>query len=132
LPLPPISSPRPVLIPARRSGLRLVTASPHVSASVEMSSDQVILDVAPLQENTEVAGVEATGLNGERSLEAERMPDGRHRLTVAAEGTWKVRARVDGRLRDVAWRGPEPVPVSDGPVDVELSPRGYIKVRRVG
>ena len=119
-----------MLIPARRGGLRLVTASPHVAASVEVSSDQVLLDVAALRKGAKVEAVDATGLDGGRSLESERMPDGRHRLTVSADGTWKVRARVSGRWRDVAWRDPGPVPPGDGPVHVELSPRGYVRLRR--
>lgn len=130
LPLPPVSRARPVLIPARRSGLRLVTAAPHVSASIDASSDQVLLDVAPLVDGAGVEVVEAAGLDGSRSIEAERLPDGKHRLTVSEEGLWKVRARVDGRWRDVAWRGTDPVRSSDGPVQVELSPRGYLRLRR--
>jgi len=130
LPLPPVSPARPVLIPARRGGLRLVTASPHVAASVEVSSDQVLLDVAALRKGAKVEAVDAIGLDGGRSLESERMPDGRYRLTISADGTWKVRTRVSGRWRDVAWRDPGPVPSGDGPVHVELSPRGYVRLRR--
>ena len=51
-------------------------------------------------------------------------------VMISGEGAWKVRARVDGRWRDAAWRGPEPVPSGDGPVQVELSPRGYVRLRR--
>ena len=130
LPLPPVSLARPVLIPARRSGLRLVTAAPHVSASVDVSSDEVLLDIDVLRHDNGVEVVEAAGLDGSRSIEAERLPDGRHRLTVSDKGAWKVRARVGGRWRDAAWRGPDPVPSSDGPVQVELSPRGYVRLRR--
>jgi poly(glycerol-phosphate) alpha-glucosyltransferase len=132
LPLPAVSSARPVLIPARRSGLRLVTASPHVSGSVEVASDQVLLDVAALRVGAGVEVVEAVGLDGGRSIKAERTTDGRHRLTIAGEGTWKVRAWVDERWRDVAWHGTDPVPSGDGPVHVELSPRGYVRLRRGG
>ena len=119
-----------MLIPARRSGLRLVTATPHVFGSVEPASDHVLVDVAALADDARVDAVEAKALDGNGSIEAERMPDGRHRLTVDADGRWKVRARVDGRWREVAWRGPELPPEGDGPVRIELSPRGYLRLSR--
>jgi hypothetical protein len=128
LPLPKPSTSRPVLIPARRSGLRLVTAGPRAAGSAELAPGQVVLDVAGIENGGTVQTVEALGQNGSRSIEAERLPDGRHCLTVDADGEWKVRARVGGRWRDVAWRGPEPVPDGEGPLRLELSPRGYIRV----
>ena len=132
LPLPKPATSRPVLIPARRSGLRLVTASPRAAGSAVLAPDHVLLDVTDIGNGDEVTAVDAAGLDGSPSLEAERQPDGRHRLTVDADGEWKVRARIGGRWRDVAWRGPEPVPVSAGELHVELSPRGYIRLRRGG
>ncbi len=130
LPLPVPSPTRPVLVPARRSGLRLVTASPHVFGSVELASDHVLVDVAVIADDAKVEAVEAQALDGDRSIEAERRSDGRHRLPVDADGRWKVRARIHGRWRDVAWRGPELPPENDGPVRVELSPRGYVRLSR--
>jgi poly(glycerol-phosphate) alpha-glucosyltransferase len=130
LPLPVPSPARPVLVPARRSGLRLVTASPHVFGSVELASDHVLVDVTALAADAKVEAVEALALDGERSIEAERRPDGRHRLPVDADGRWKVRARTNGRWRDLAWRGPELPPGGDGPIRVELSPRGYVRLSR--
>jgi hypothetical protein len=132
LPLPKPATPRPVLIPARRSGLRLVTAAPRAAGSAELAPDHVLLDVTSIENGDEVSAVDALGLHGSPSLEAERQPDGRHRLTVDGDGEWKVRARIGGRWRDVAWRGPEPVPVSAGELHVELSPRGYVRLRRGG
>ncbi len=130
LPLPVPSTTRPVLIPARRSGLRLVTAGPRAAGSVELGPDHVLVDVAAIADDAKIQAVEAQGVDGSTTIEAEGMPDGRHRLTVGNDGHWKIRARIHGRWRDVAWRGPEPVPGVDGPVRVELSPRGYVRLRR--
>ena len=130
LPLPRPATSRPVLIPARRSGLRLVTASPRAVASAELARDQVVLDVAGIDPDETVRTVEAVGVDDSRSIGAEPLSDGRHRLTIDSDGEWKVRARVDGQWRDVAWRGPEPVPEAEGALHIELSPRGYIRLRR--
>ncbi len=130
LPLPVPSRARPVLIPARRSGLRLVTATPHVFGSAEAASDHVLVDAAALAGDARIDVVEAQALDGNGSIEAERMPDGRHRLIVDADGRWKVRARIHGRWREIAWRGPELPPEGDGPVHIELSPRGYLRLSR--
>ncbi len=130
LPLPRPATSRPVLIPARRSGLRLVTASPRAVASTVLARDHVVLDVAGIDPDDTVRTVEAVGVDGSRSIEAERLSDGRHRLTIDSDGEWKVRARIDEQWRDVAWRGPEPVPEAEGALHVELSPRGYIRLHR--
>ena len=130
LPLPVASPERPVLISGRRSGLQLVTATPHAVGSVEVSIDQAVVDVATLEQGARIHGVELVGVDTSRSIEAERTADGRYRLDIATDGHWKVRARVDDRWRDVAWRGPEPVPEGAGPVRVVLTPRGYIRLRR--
>ncbi|MGI9085513.1 MAG: glycosyltransferase [Aeromicrobium sp.] len=129
-PLPAASSVRPVLIPARRSGVRLVTASPRAAGSVELSADRAVLEVTGIADGAAVQSVDAKGIDDEPTLTAELLADGRHRLTVPTAGSWKVRARVDGQWRNVAWRGPEPFPSSTGPVHVELSPRGYVRLRR--
>jgi hypothetical protein len=89
-----------------------------------------MVDVAAIADDAEVEAVEAQELDGNHSIEAERMPDGRHRLTLDSDGRWKVRGRIQGRWRDVAWRGPELPPEGDGPVRVELSPRGYLRLGR--
>jgi hypothetical protein len=132
LPLPVVSPNRSVLLPDRRGGVRLVTATPHAAGVAEATSDGVILDVVPLRDGAEVETVEAKGLDDSKSVVAERRPDGRLHLTLTEPGRWKVRARIDERWRDVAWRGSEPVPTSEGPVHLELTPRGYLRVRREG
>lgn len=129
-PLPAASASRPVLIPARRTGVRLATASPRAASSAELSADEVILDVTGVADGADVHAVDAKGIGDEPGLKAERTDDGRHLLSVPTTGSWKVRARIDGHWRDVAWRGPESVPHGVGPVHVELSPRGYIRLRR--
>ncbi|MGH3457739.1 glycosyltransferase [Aeromicrobium sp.] len=129
-PMPAVSRSRPVFIPGRRAGVRLVTATPHAAGSVELSSEHAMLDITGLSNGTQVEAAEARGIDGEPVLKAERLPDGRHRLTFSTAGSWKVRARIDEQWRDVAWRGPEPVPSSDGPLHVELTARGYIRLRR--
>ena len=130
LPLPVASPERPVLISGRRSGLQLVTATPHAVGSVEVSIDQAVVDVATLESGARIHDVEAVDVDTGQSIEAERTADGRYRLDIATDGHWKVRARVDDRWRDVAWRGPEKVPEGAGPVRVVLTPRGYIRLRR--
>ena len=130
LPLPIVSSHRPVLLPDRRGGVRLVTATPHAAGTAEPTADGVALDVVALRDGAEVETVEAKSIEGEGGIAADRGADGRHHLTIPEPGRWKVRARIDGRWRDVAWRGPEAVPVGDGPVTIELTPRGYLRLRR--
>lgn len=130
LPLPAPSTARPVLIPGRRTGLRLVTAGPRVVGSVELAADQVVVDVAGIASGTRIVALDAQGLDGSPALEGQPTPDGRHRFTVNGAGHWKIRARTNGRWRDVAWRGPEPVPDAVGPLRIELSPRGYLRLRR--
>ncbi len=130
LPLPPASRARPVLIPGRRTGLRLASAAPHAAATVEMSGDHVVLDVASLTSGAAVEDVIAKGTTGEDQLTAEQLPDGRFRLGVPSPGRWKVRAWMDDRWRDVAWSGPAVGPDGAGPTRVELSPRGYVHVCR--
>ena len=130
LPLPVASLKRPVLIPGRRNGLHLVTATPHAVGSVELSIDQAIVDVATLENGASIDDVKVVGVDTSRSIEAERTANGRYRLDIATDGLWKVRARVDERWRDVAWRGPEPVPEGAGALKVELTPRGYVRLRR--
>ncbi len=129
-PMPVATGSRPVLIPARRSGLRLVTAAPRAAAAVELTPDGALLEVAALENGTKIRAVDAQGLDGEPAIESDRRPDGRHQIIVPRDGLWKVRAKVDGRWRDVAWRGPGQVPTGSGPVQVELSPRGYLRLRR--
>ena len=130
LPLSKPATSRPVLIPGRRTGLRLVTAGPRAVASAKLASDHVLLDVTALENGGRVQTVEAAGLDGSRTIEAVRLPDGRHRITVDQDGAWKVRARIVGRWRDIAWQGPDEVPGAEGPLHLELSPRGYIRLRR--
>jgi poly(glycerol-phosphate) alpha-glucosyltransferase len=130
LPLPVASPERTVLISSRRSGLQLVTTTPHAAGTVEVSIDQVVIEVASLDNGASIHDVELVGVDTSRSIGAERTADGRYRLDIATDGHWKVRARVDERWRDVAWRGPEPVPESAGAVTVELTPRGYVRLRR--
>lgn len=130
LPLPRVSAARPVLLPDRRGGVRLVTATPHAAGGVEVSSEDLLVDVEALAAGAEVETVDAKSLGGEPPLTAECLADGRFLLRVPEAGRWKIRAKIDGRWRDVAWRGPEPVPTSGGPLRVELSPRGYLRLLR--
>jgi hypothetical protein len=104
LPLPVVSPNRSVLLPDRRGGIRLVTATPHAAGVAEPTSDGVTLDVSALRDGAEVATVEAKGLDDSESLVAEVRADGRLHLTIPEAGRWKVRARIDERWRDVAWR----------------------------
>jgi poly(glycerol-phosphate) alpha-glucosyltransferase len=131
LPMPPASPQRPVLLPHRREGLRLVMATPHVAASVALSPRGAELEIGSLEDEADVETVEAKSLEKDGpSFTAERLGHDKHRLDLPENGRWKLRARVGDRWRDVAWRGPEPVPDGDGPVRVELTPRGYVRLRR--
>lgn len=130
LPLPVVSPNRPVLLPDRRGGVRLVTATPHAAATAELTADGIALEVIALRDGAEVETVEATSIDDGWSLAAEARTDGRHHLRLTEAGRWKVRARIDGRWRDVAWRGPQAVPEGGGPVTLELTPRGYLRLRR--
>lgn len=130
LPLPAPSAHRPVLIPGRRTGLRLVTARPKVAATAELEHDQVVVDVAAIGRDEQIVAVDAQGLGTTAAMKSEPIGDGRYRFTVTTPGSWKIRARANDRWRDVAWRGPEDVPTARGPVRIELSPRGYLRVAR--
>jgi hypothetical protein len=127
----PVASPqRPVLVPHRRDGLRLVTATPHAAGTVVLSEDQAELEVSSLGEMSGVGTVEARSLGDGPSFSAERLGEGKYRLDLPESGRWKIRASIGDRWRDVAWRGPEPVPPSSGPLHVELTPRGYVRLHR--
>ena len=130
LPLPVAAPRRPVLLPHPREGLRLVTATPHATATVTASADSAELDIRSLDEVVEVSTVEATSMEDGSVITADRVGSGKYRLDLTETGRWKIRARIGDRWRDVAWRGPDPVPESDGPLHVHLTPRGYVRLRR--
>ena len=130
LPLPTAAPRRPVLVPHRRDGLRLITVKPHAVATVTASADTAELEISSLDERTEIEAVEAKSLDDGPDLTAELVGSDKYRFDLKETGHWKVRARVGGRWREVAWRGPDPVPQSDGPSNVQLSPRGYVRLRR--
>lgn len=130
LPGPIAFSQRPVLLSDRRGEVRLVTATPKVAARVELAADGATLDVEHLGAGGKIEAVEAMGLAGSATIPATVDSGGRHHLVVTAHGRWKIRARVDGRWRAVAWQGSEPVPTFGGPLRVELSQRGYLRLHR--
>ena len=129
LPLPSAAPRRPVLVPHRREGLRLITVKSHAVATVTVSADSAEVEISSL-ERSEVEVVEAKSLDDGPVLTAERVEGGKYRFDLTETGHWKIRARIGGRWREVMWRGPDPVPESDGPSHVELSPRGNVRLRR--
>jgi poly(glycerol-phosphate) alpha-glucosyltransferase len=129
LPMPTAAPRRPVLVPHRREGLRLITVKSHATATATVSADSVELEISSIDKGVAVGGVEATSLDDGPALTADRVGSGKYRLDLMETGLWKIRARIGDRWRDVAWRGPDPVPESDGPVHVQLTPRGNLRLR---
>lgn len=129
LPMPVASSRRPVLLHHERDGLRLVTATLHAAATVVLSADHAELEISSLEEDG-IGTVEATSLDDGPSFSAERVGAGKYHLDLPVSGRWKLRARIGDRWRSVAWRGPENVPPSSGPLHVQLTPRGNVRLRR--
>lgn len=133
LELPPATPRRPVMLIDRRAGLRLVTASPHVASDIQLDVDHAVaLQPSTLTSHSPVEAVEATGLRGSPTLAATATGPGSYGLRVDGAGLWKLRARVDGRWRDVAWRGPGDPPGAVDGLSVELTARGYLRLRRDG
>jgi hypothetical protein len=130
LPLPAAAPRRPVLVPHRREGLRLITVKSHAMATVTVSADTAELEIYSLVERAEVEAVDAKSLDDGPVLTAERVGSGKYRFDLRETGRWKFRARIGGRWREVAWKGPDPVPESDGPVQIQLTPRGNVRLRR--
>jgi poly(glycerol-phosphate) alpha-glucosyltransferase len=131
LDLPPAASQRPVMVIDRRGGLRLVTATPHVAADIRLDADGgVAIDVIALTSDSPVEAVEATGMGGTTSIAARAIGPGSFDLRFGNAGRWKLRARIDGRWRDIAWRGPGNPPNPADGLTVELTARGYVRLHR--
>ncbi len=131
LDLPPAAPKRPVMVLDRRAGLRLVTASPHVAADVRLDADgTVALETTVLTSDSPVEAVQATGMGGSTTVSASATGSGSFKLKLRDAGRWKLRAKVHGTWRNLAWRGPGNPP---GPVDgltVALTAKGYVRLDR--
>jgi poly(glycerol-phosphate) alpha-glucosyltransferase len=132
LDLPPAAPLRPVMVIDRRAGLRLVTASPHVAADIRLDADgAALLETAPLTSGTAaVEAVQATGMGGSPTVAASTIGPGSFELRLGEPGRWKLRAKVDGRWRNIAWRGPGNPPDPAGGLAVDLTAKGYVRLRR--
>ncbi|MDX6232907.1 MAG: hypothetical protein QOH68_1907 [Nocardioidaceae bacterium] len=131
LPLPPAAPKRPVMVIDRRAGLCLVTASPHVAADIQLAAEAAVeLEVSALAPGESVEAVKAAGMDGSSPINAHETGRGSYELRLGDTGRWKLRAKVDGRWRDVAWRGPGDPPEPIEGVQVELTAKGYVRLRR--
>lgn len=130
LDLPPASPQRPVMVIDRRAGLRLTTATPHVAADIRLDAGGAVLNVGALTTDSPVEAVEATGLGGATTVAGRAIAPESFDLRLGDAGRWKLRAKVDGRWRDVAWRGPGNPPGPVGGLAVELTAKGYLRLRR--
>jgi len=132
LDLPPAAPERPVLVLDRRAGLRLTTASPLVAADIRLDSGGAVLDVVALTTDMSVEAVEATGMGDAANIAALPIGPGSFDLRVGDAGRWKLRAKVEDRWRDIAWQGPGNPPDSVDGLAVELTAKGYVRLRRHG
>jgi hypothetical protein len=130
LDLPPAAPDRPVMVLDRRAGLRLTTASPLVAADVRLDPGGAVLDVVAMTTDTPVEAVEATGMGNAPNIAARPIGPGSFDLRVGDAGRWKLRAKVDDRWRDIAWKGPGNPPDSVDGLTVELTAKGYLRLRR--
>jgi poly(glycerol-phosphate) alpha-glucosyltransferase len=131
LALPPAAPKRPVMVTDRHAGLRLVTASPHVAADIRLDGDgAAVLETTPLTSGAAVEAVQATGMDGAPTVTASAIGQGQFELRLTEPGRWKLRAKVDGRWRDVAWQGPGDPPLPVDGLTVELTAKGYARLRR--
>lgn len=128
--LGPADVSRPAFEHEAQRGIALVTASPKVVADVSLDGDHVEAALRVLAAGT-VEIVEAVGIG--RSTTVPAALDGDiARLELPVDGRWKLQAVVDGTRRDVAWAqatsdGPRR---TTGPLQLELTPRGYVRLDR--
>jgi len=132
LDLPPVTPQRPVMVIDRRAGLRLVTASPRAAADIRPTPSGAVVEVVALTTDAPVEAVEATGIGESTTVAASAMGAGSFHLELDGGGRWKLRAKIDGRWRDIAWRGPGNPPALVDGLAVELTPKGYVRLQRNG
>ena len=129
--LPPAAPKRPVMVIDRRAGLRLTTASPHVAADIRLDADgAAVVETTPLTSGSQVEAVQATGMGEAATVAASTISQGTFELRLGDAGRWKLRAMVDGRWRDIAWRGPGDPPEPVEGVQIELTAKGYVRLLR--
>lgn len=131
LAFPSASANRPILIFSKKRGVELVTAAPKVAAEATATGNDVTLKAEALV-GTSIESLQAKGLKGTSSIDAEHVSPGVFRLRLPESGLWEVRATIDGTSRLVAW-GPSSdelnaVDSSHAPVRVGASPRGYLRL----
>lgn len=128
--LPPAWADRPVMVIDRRAGLRLVTASPHVAADMRLDTLGATVEVTALRSDAKVEAIEASGMGDTTTVAGVALGSQSFQVRLSDHGRWKLRARIDGRWRDVAWRGPGNPPDPVNGLSVELTARGYVRFRR--
>lgn len=131
LAFPAASARRPVVLFDKERGVELATASPKLSAGVTVDGNDVSLKMELLKAGT-IESVQATGLKGSPTIEADRDSPTVFRIQLPPTGTWEIRANVDGTARLVAWgSSSEELRAASDPLDavhIGATPRGYLRL----
>ncbi|MGZ8770010.1 MAG: hypothetical protein ACXWXJ_03300, partial [Aeromicrobium sp.] len=126
---PGASASRPVVLFDKNRGVELTTASPKVAATAHAEGNEVTLKLVSLIGGT-IEGVQAVGLKGSPTIEADRVSPAAFRVHLPPSGTWEVRATIDGTRRLVAWGATSEELHAAGdwfdPVRIGASTRGYL------
>jgi len=131
LAFPEASRHRPVLVFDKSRGVELATASPKATATASTDGNDVTLTVESLVAGA-IENVQAVGLKGAPTIEADRVSTAVYRLHLPPSGTWEVHATIDGTPRFVAWGASSEELHSStnplAPVQLGSSPRGYLRL----